>query len=62
MKNALIVGQRHSLQFALPTQYAKISMEKMERVGKRLKINAFKGRLVQKIIGQIRRVRAIIPH
>ena len=41
---------------------AEISMEKMERVGKGLKMNAFKGRLVQKITGQIRRVSAIIIH
>ncbi len=60
MKNALAARQRHSLQFTLPIQYAEISMEKMERVGKRPKINAFKGRLVQKITRQIRRVRAII--
>ena len=49
MKNALTVRQRQSLKFSLPTQYAKISMEKMERVGKRPKINAFKGKLVQEI-------------
>ena len=46
MKSALTVQSRLSLQFALPTQYAEIFMEKMERVGKRPKINAFKGRLI----------------
>ena len=40
----------------------EISMKKMERMGKRPKINAFKGRLVHKITEQIRRVRAIIVH